>query len=136
MRRLVLAAAMAMSAVACNQNPASPDVPVEARKARPAPTPATVCEIQRLAVYSLMLRIQYSTTGELRTTLMGQLQSAYDALNPLACRPADAIASLEQFVATVTANSPPNSNAISSLTATVLIAQANWIIRNLRPLAV
>jgi hypothetical protein len=136
MRRLVLAAAMAMSAVACNQNPVSPDVPVEVRKARPAPTPARICEVQRLAVYSLMLRIQYSTSGALRTTLMGQLQLAYDALNPLACRPADAIASLEQFVATVTANSPPNSNAISRLTATLLIAQANWIISNLRPLAV
>ena len=137
MRRLVLAAALAMSAAGCNQNPVSPDVPAATRKTRPPPSPATVCQGQRLAVYSIMFRIQYSTTSAaLRTTLLGQLQSAYDALDPLACRPADAIASLEQFIATVSANSPPNSNAISQLTAISLITQANWIIGNLRSIAV
>jgi hypothetical protein len=141
MRRLVLAAAISaitMSVAGCNQNPVSADAAVALRKAPPPPppSPATVCRSQRLAVYSLMLRVQYYTTGDLRATLMGQLQQAYSALDPLACRPADAISSLEQFIAAVTANSPPNSSAISRLRAIEMIALANWIINNLRPIVV
>jgi hypothetical protein len=134
MRRLMLAAAIAMSVAGCNQDPVSADAAVALRKAPPPPSPATVCSVQRLAVYGLMLRVQYYTTGDLRTTLLAQLRQAYDALDPLACRPAAAISSLEQFIAAVTANSPPTSNAISRLRAIEMLALTNWIINNLRPI--
>jgi hypothetical protein len=130
MRRFALVALLGLGVAACSQNPTEPGPAVSLAKSRPAPTPtpATVCYAQQLAVASVTRRVEYLTSGEVRTALLAPLNLAYEALSPAACRPVDAIAHLEQFQAAVTANEA----SIWPSVVTYFMTATNSIIANLR----
>lgn len=132
MRFLALAAFVSLAGTACSQNPLEPQAASVAKKSTSTvSSPTVVCKTQRDAVSSLRRRVDYLTTGAVRTALLEPLDLAYDALSPAACRPADAIAELERFITLVN----DNAESISPSVVTYFITAANSIIGYLRPIA-
>ena len=128
MKRLALAALLGLGIAACSAGPTQP-APSLGKSKGGTPSPAMNCYTQQVAVGQLIRQVDYLTSGEVRTSLMVPLNSAYTALNPTSCQPALAIASLKEFIALVdgyeTAQQLPPSYAAS------FRSSANNIIANL-----
>ena len=131
MKRFALAAMLAFATAACTTDPTEP-APSLGKTKKGTTSPALICDAQRTYVEALTRRVDYLTTGEVRTSLLAPLGTAHVALDPAACQPAVAIAALEEFIALV--DKYEAEGAISPSLAKYFRSTANYVISNLRPL--
>ncbi len=129
MKRLALVALVSFGFAACSSNPTAPSPSLGKSGGSTTTSLALNCAAQQLYVGQLIRRVDYFTTGEVRTTLEAPLNTAYTALNSQSCQPDVAIASLREFKVLV--NQYQASGQITASIAASFISTANLVITNL-----
>ena len=132
-RRTLAAIAGVLVVAACGSNPTGPAAPAAATTEVAAKKKKTAqCSDYRPIVAHLISLVQRETSGDVRITLLADLESAYAALDPAACDAKLASMHLQQFIANVEANSA----SISPELAVTLIRVAEAVIGYLAPFVV
>lgn len=129
-RRAIVALFGVLAVAGCGDTPTAPATPAATTVAAKRRT--AQCSDYRPIVAQLISLVNRRTSGDVRTTLLADLQGAYAALDPAACDARLATTYLQRFIADVEANAASISYAL----AVTLVRVAQAVIGYLAPFVV
>lgn len=131
-RAIVVALFGVLAVAACGDTVTAPALADAAGTAVVAKRKTAQCSDYRPIVAQLVSLVERRTSGDVRATLLADLQGAYAALDPAGCDARLATSYLQKFVVDVQAN----GSSISDALETTLVALAQAVIGYLAPFVV